>query len=278
MDGKELGRETFVELRNLIYEKSGIYFQDKKGYLLRDRLKRRLEVRNLSTFEEYLFFLRYDPAREEELKALFDSITTNETSFFRDMNQLEAFKTGVLPKVMERKGNPDRSIKIWSAGCSTGEEPYTIAIMLDDMGLKRQGWRIDILASDISDQVLSSARRGIYRDYAVRNTPDGVLKRYFINSNGVYTLKPEIKEMVRFKNINLVDHLQMRMVRGMDVVFCRNVLIYFDDRSKKKALGYIYDSLVDGGFLIVGFSESLIGFTRAFKPVGINGFVVYQKV
>ncbi len=278
MESKSLSRETFVELRDLIYEKSGIYFQDNKEYLLRDRLKRRLEVRNLPTFEEYLFFLRYDPAREEELKALFDSITTNETSFFRDMNQLEAFKTGVLPRVMEHKGNPDRSIKIWSAGCSTGEEPYTIAIMIDDMGLIRQGWKVDILASDISEQVLSSARRGVYRDYAVRNTPDGLLKRYFTNSNGIYSLKPGIKEMVRFKNINLVDHLQMKMVRGMDVVFCRNVLIYFDEHSKKKALGYIYDSLVEGGFLVVGFSESLIGFTRAFKPIGINGCVVYQKV
>lgn len=193
------------------------------------------------------------------------------------MNQLEAFRVGVLPEILERKGKNDRVVRIWSAGCSTGEEPYTIAMIMTEEGLPMNGYRVDILATDISERVLASARRGVYGEYAVRNTPKRYLTRYFLNGNEGYMVREEIKRMVRFQNLNLIDHSQMQRVRGMDAIFCRNVLIYFDEEAKRRVVGYLYDSLVDGGFLIVGFSESLFNITRAFRPVGINRCVVYRK-
>jgi len=273
-----LSRETFIQLRDFIYEKSGISFQENKTYLLEDRLSRRLEVRGLSTYEEYLCFLRYDPKRDEELRELFNSVTTNETSFFRDINQIDAFKTGILPRIMERKKDGERIIRVWSAGCSTGEEPYTLAMVMAADGIPLKGWKVDVLGSDISEQVIASARRAIYGEYAMRNTPENYLMGYFLNGGGGYAVKPEIKQMVRFANINLLDHTQVKNIRGIDVIFCRNVLIYFDDKAKRKVVGYLYDSLVEGGFLVVGFSESLFSLTRAFRPVGVNKCVIYQKI
>lgn len=279
MERPKISREIFIQLRDFIYEKSGIFFQENKTYLLEDRLSRRLEARCLSNYEEYLYFLRYDTKKDEELKELFNAITTNETSFFRDINQLEAFKLGIIPKVMDKKQSVgQKSLRLWSAGCSTGEEPYTLAMMLMEEGLMLKGWGLEITASDISEQVLLSARRASYGEYAIRNTNDGFLKKYFVNSSGGYLVKPEVKQIVRFANINLLDISQMKNIKGMDVIFCRNVLIYFDDNAKRKVLGYFYDSLVSGGFLVVGFSESLFNLTRAFKPVGINKCVTYQKI
>ncbi len=277
MERPKITRDIFSQVRDFIYEKCGIYFGDGKEYLLEDRLSRRLSARNLSSYEEYLFFLRYDPKKEEELRALYNSVTTNETSFFRDINQLEAFRTGILPKIMERNSSR-RTIRIWSAACSTGEEPYTMAMILSEEGILLNGWKVEILASDISENVLNSAKRGVYGDYAVRNTPERYLKRYFTNNNNSYTVKPDVARLVRFANINLVDSLQVSKVRGMDVIFCRNVLIYFDDHGKRKVISFLHDSLVKGGFLMVGFSESLFSITRAFRPVGIRKCVAYQKI
>ncbi|MBI5682314.1 MAG: protein-glutamate O-methyltransferase CheR [Deltaproteobacteria bacterium] len=279
MERPKISREIFVQLRDFIYEKSGMFFQENKTYLLEDRLSRRLEARNLSNYEEYLYFLRYDLKKDDELKELFNAVTTNETSFFRDINQLDAFRFGIIPKIMEKKANSgQKSVRIWSAGCSTGEEPYTLAMMAMEEGLTLKGWGVEITASDISEQVLTSARRAAYGEYAVRNTNEAIIKKYFLNSSSGYVVKPEVKQMVRLTNLNLLDVVQMRGVRGMDVIFCRNVLIYFDDNAKRKVIGHFYDSLVDGGFLVVGFSESLFNLTRAFKPVGINKCVTYQKI
>ncbi|MBI5328535.1 MAG: protein-glutamate O-methyltransferase CheR [Deltaproteobacteria bacterium] len=278
MDKQKISRETFMQLRDFIYEKSGIFFQENKIYLLEDRLSRRLQARNLSSYEEYLYFLRCDPDKDGELKELFNAITTNETSFFRDINQLDAFRTGIIPKVVEKKGNGQRTFRLWSAGCSTGEEPYTLSMITMDEWMHLNGWRVEILASDISEQVLASAKRATYGEYAVRNTNDGIVKKYFLEGSSGYVVKPEVRQAVRFVNINLLDMPQMKGIRGMDVIFCRNVLIYFDDNAKRKVIGHFYDALADGGFLVVGFSESLFNLTRAFKPVGINKCVIYQKI
>ncbi|MBI5599145.1 MAG: protein-glutamate O-methyltransferase CheR [Deltaproteobacteria bacterium] len=281
MEKQRMSRESFIQLRDFIYEKCGIYLQENKTYFLEDRLQRRLEAINLSGYDEYIYFVRYDPKGADELRELFNSVTTNETSFFRDSGQLEAFRTGILPGVLEKKRGPDRvdrTIRVWSAGCSTGEEPYTLAMIMAEAGLPLNGWKVDILASDISEQVLGSAKRAVYGQYALRNTGENHLKRYFVNGGGGYGVRPEIRDMVRFANINLSDSAQMKFIRGMDVIFCRNVLIYFDDNAKRKVVGHFYDSLAEGGFLVVGFSESLFNLTRAFRPVDVNRCVIYQKV
>ncbi|HHL39725.1 MAG TPA: protein-glutamate O-methyltransferase CheR [Deltaproteobacteria bacterium] len=274
-----LSPETFRQLRDLINSKCGIFFGDNKRYLLESRLSRRLEERGLKSFEEYFYFLNYDKHKDRELSILLNSIVTNETSFFRDPAQLEAFAKGVVPLALEKKKNGfDRTLRVWSAASSTGEEPYTLAMMLIEAGLQRRGWRIEVTGSDISDNVLESAKRGIYEKYSLRNTPENYLRKYFTNSGDHYTVKPDVRQVVRYRKINLMDSAAMRTLRMIDIVFCRNVLIYFDDASKKQVISNLYDSLVSGGYLFLGFSESLHGLTRLFKPVSFDRSVVYQKV
>ncbi|MBE9532398.1 MAG: protein-glutamate O-methyltransferase CheR [Proteobacteria bacterium] len=268
----------FTEFRDFIYELCGISFADTKVYLLEDRLSRRLEEKNISSYEEYLYFLKYDPGKATELKNLYNSITTNETSFYRDLPQLTAFMEGVLPLALENKKPTDKKLRIWSAGCSTGEEPYTLAMMLMESGLMLKGWTIEILASDISDRVLRSSRSAVYGDYSIRNTPENVLRKYFTRAADGYHVNPEVRSLIRFMNINLFDSLQVRSAMNIDVIFCRNVIIYFDDDSKRKVIGHFSDRLVDNGILVLGFSETLINITRAFKPKGVNKCVVYQKL
>ena len=274
-----LSNETFVLLRDIIYARCGIAFAETKKYFLETRLVRRLEEMNLKSFEDYYYFLTYDGQREKEIVNLFNSIVTNETSFFRDMPQLEAFRTGVVPRVLEEKEKAGaRTFKMWSAACSTGEEPLTLAMMLLEDGLQAKGWNIDILASDICDNVLKPAAAGVYEKYSLRNTPETYLKKYFQATGESYASAKKVRDLVRYRKINLMDSIEMRMVRGIDIIFCRNVLIYFDDNSKKKVIAHLYDSLNKGGYLFVGFSESLHNITRLFRPVSIERSVVYQKV
>ena len=274
-----LSNETFLLLRDIIYKRCGIFFPETKKYLLETRLSRRLEERNLKTFEDYYYFLTYDGEKDRELQSLLNTIVTNETSFFRDGPQLDAFRKGVVAKVVEEKSRgASRSIKLWSAACSTGEEPLTLAMILLEEGLHLKGWNMEILASDISDNVLKAAASGVYEKYSLRNTPEQYLKKYFSGQGESYTISRKAQDLVRFRKINLMESLETRLIKGMDVVFCRNVLIYFDDTSKKKAIGHIYDSMEKGGYLFVGFSESLHNITRLFRPVSIERSVVYQKI
>lgn len=262
---------TFMQIRDFIYEKCGIFIPDSKKYLIETRLSKSLQERSLAGFEDYLHFLRFS-SNGNELSKLFDAVTTNETFFFRELQQLQVFNDSVVPKIMEKNGS--RSIRIWSAACSTGEEPYTLGMMLAG---KWPGISPNISASDISDKVLESAKKAVYGSYSVRNVPPEYLKKYFKVEGQTYRLDGSVKNYVRFMNINLMDDKKIRMLSGMDAVFCRNVLIYFDDKAKQKTLSSIYDCLKPGGVLFLGASESLHNVTRAFKPVIINKVVVYEK-
>jgi chemotaxis protein methyltransferase CheR len=268
-----LKEETFRQLRDFVHEKSGIYIPDTKKYLLENRLLRRLEERKLTSYENYLSLIKYS-GNGDEIRKLFDVITTNETYFFREPRQLDIFVKHVVPSILS---TGSKGIRVWSAACSTGEEPYTIAIVFNEYQETRL-IRKEIIASDISNGVLEAAMKSAYSSYSVRNVPEGHLKKYFRNTGGVYSLDPKIKAMVKFSNINLVEEKQVRTMRNLDVVFCRNVLIYFDDRNKRKAISSLYDSLKPKGYLFIGMSESLHTVTRAFRPIIINKTVVYQKV
>lgn len=275
----KLSYETFCLLRDIIYARCGIFFADTKKYLLETRLSRRLEEKNLKTFEDYYYFLNYDHDKEKELINVLNCIVTNETSFFRDMPQLEVFMKGVVPRVVDEKlKSGNRMLKVWSAASSTGEEPYTLAMMLMEDGLQAKGFGIDVLGSDISDIVLRSAEAATYEKYSLRNTPEVYLKKYFVSNGESYTVAKKVQELVKYRKVNLVDTFETRMIRNVDIIFCRNVLIYFDDASKKKAVSHLYDSLAKGGYLFVGFSETLHNVTRLFSPVSVERSVVYQKV
>jgi len=262
---------VFKQLRDFIYEKCGIYITDTKKYLIEKKLAARLQERNLNSFEDYLSLIKYNPG-PDELNKLFDAITTNETYFFREPQQLSVCVDKVVPLALEKK--PGKDIKIWSAACSTGEEAYTLVMMLLE---KRSCSRIEVVASDISNEVLESAKKAVYGSYSMRNVQEPFLKKYFRSNGWTHELDMSVKSVVRFMNINLIDSGKMHAIQGMDVVFCRNVLIYFDDKAKQKAVSLLYDSLRPGGFLFIGSSESLHNVTRAFKPVVFDKVVAYQK-
>ncbi|WP_207261011.1 protein-glutamate O-methyltransferase CheR [Desulfovibrio sp. Huiquan2017] len=278
--GKELkiSDQEFANLRDFIYAECGIYIADNRKYLLENRLGSRLKKLNLKNFDEYYNLLRFDPAKGMEMKKLYEVITTNETSFYRNPPQLKVFQEEVLPDVLGACRKKGRRLRIWSAGCSTGEEPYTISIIIHEM-LKAElpNWDIRISANDLSERVLESARRGVYNDYTLRTTPEEIVTRYFDANNGQNKIKPEVKRLVSFGQINLRDRVQLKRVERSQVVFCRNVIIYFDDEMKKRVINAFYDNLLPGGYLIIGHSESLHNITRAFKPIHYPGAIIYQK-
>ena len=277
--GKELkiADQEFSNLRDFIYEQCGIYVADNRKYLLENRLGNRLKKLNLRNFDEYYNYLRYDAGKAQEMKRLFEVITTNETSFYRNPPQLQVFQEKVLTEVIKSCGAQKR-LRIWSAGCSTGEEPYTISMIIHEM-LKTQvaDWDIRITANDLSERVLESARQGVYNDYTLRSTPPDVAKRYFDMDDGTNKIKADVKKLVSFGQINLKDKVQLKRVERSQIVFCRNVIIYFDDAMKKQVINAFYDNLLPGGFLIIGHSESLHNITRAFKPIHFPGAIIYKK-
>lgn len=275
-----LSDEQFQKLRDLIYDVSGISYSDNKKYLLESRIGKRLQARNLRTFDEYHYFLRFDPRKQEEFTFLFNEITTNETSFFRNMPQVRAFEKQLLPDVIAEKLNRGlRSLKIWSAGCSSGEEPYTLAICVREaLGAEADRWHLEIFASDISTEVLKKGEAGVYQEYTMRATPLALRNKYFTHlPSGEFAVKPELKRMVHFRFLNFSESLKMRAQRGYDVIFCRNVLIYFDLDAKKRFVEHFYDALNPGGYLFVGHSESLHNITRAFKMIHFPQALAYRK-
>lgn len=275
----ELSDDLFAQIRDFIYSQSGLFFPDHKKYVLEGRLAERLKALGLKTFEEYYYYVRYDPGRERELAALFDSITTNETSFFRNAPQLDSLRTAVLPEVIEgQRAKGDRRLRIWSAGCSSGEEPYTLSIITGEvLGEELSSWFVEILATDISTAMLTRAQRGVYSEYSLRNTPEEVKRKYFLRDGPNWSVKQEVRKLVRFGRLNLSDDAQMARVPRMNIIFCRNVLIYFDPAATKKVVDRFYDILLPGGYLFIGHSESLHGVSRAFKLVHFPGAIVYKK-
>ncbi|NOX38404.1 MAG: protein-glutamate O-methyltransferase CheR [Calditrichaeota bacterium] len=273
-----LSEPTFLRLRDFIYQRTGIFFPDNKKYFLENRLYQRLKALNINDFETYVRKIQ-NGLMDSELQQLINQITINETFFFRNEAQLEALERHIFPELFRRaRQRPGKSIRIWSAACSTGEEPYTLAILLQEKFRPLlTGIRVEILATDINSQVLQKARQGLYRDYAVRKIAPGLLQRYFQPQSTGYQIAPEIRQMVQFRQLNLMDRWNMQQIRGMDVIICANVLLYFDERSKRQVVNSLYDSLNPGGYLLLGYSESLYGVSHAFKPVHFTKTIVYKK-
>ena len=272
--------EEFLQLRDFIYQQCGIFIAENRKYLVENRLSNRIKDLNLKSYSEYYNFLRFDASRREELNKLFEVVTTNETSFFRNPPQLKVFQEYVLGEVIAAcRQSGKKRIRIWSAGCSTGEEPYTLAIILHEV-LKSEiaSWDIKITANDLSEAVLTAARRGVYNEYALRTTPPEIIRNYFTKEGTTYKINQPLKRLVSFGQINLSDRDQLRRVEKSQIVFCRNVIIYFDDEMKRKVIGAFYDNLEPNGMLLIGHSESLHNISRAFKPEHHTGTIVYRKL
>ena len=270
-----LEEDVFRLIRDFVRDYCGIYFDDDSRYLLEKRLSRRIRIHHFSNFREYYRYLLYNKNRDEELAAIIDIITVNETYFFREQNQLKAFSEEILPEL--KKTNKDRKrLRIWSAGCSTGEEPYTLAMLILEKGLFPD-WHIEIFGSDINQRVLQVARTGAYRKNSFRTTEPYFLRKYFKADEASDRISDGVKQYVNFSYLNLLDPFKVKLVGKMDVVFCRNVLIYFDHPSRRKVIDMFYERLVDGGYLLLGHAESLINISTAFTLKHLKYDMVYQK-
>jgi chemotaxis protein methyltransferase CheR len=270
--------EEFTMIRDFIHEKSGIYFAENKMYLVKNRLLKRMGDLEIKSVRDYFYLVKYDTSMKE-FNILMDLVTTNETSFFRNEPQLQSFGAEVLPQIIKERsaGNGPKSLRIWSAGCSSGEEPYTLAMIALDKGLHLTGWKIEIVASDISEEVLAKARVGEYSGLTLRNCRPDVLARHFVKQGDKHKVKPEVKSLINFSHLNLNEERKVSMMTNFDVVFCRNVMIYFSEDVKKRLVRGFYNSLKPGGYLYIGHSETLHGISKAFKLVYFKNALVYTK-
>ena len=266
---KPLPPELFKKFSDFIYQISGIRFQDSKAYFLSSKLEKRCIDLNLPEFEDYYNYLQRPGAKQTEYHQLLDEITINETFFFRNQPQLEVFeKHFLIPMIQKRRGEGKNKMRIWSCAASTGDEAYTTALQILSLPEAR-GMQFEIIGTDICRDAIEKGKKAEYKKYGVRNIPQDLMARYFtVSEDGhTFTLKDDVKTMVRFQECNLMDSERIRMLGQFDLALCRNVLIYFDDASKEKALFNIYNALKDDGFLIAGHSENLYSHRHIFKAV-----------
>lgn len=272
-----MSEEEFQLLRDLIYKHCGLNFAEETKYLLEKRLNKRLQQHALKSFKDYYYLLRYSPQKDQELTEAVDLLTTNETYFFREDFQLRTFVNEILPEIRARKERAnDRRLRIWSAGCSSGEEPYTLAMLLHDQpGFS--DWQIEIIGTDISQKVLQMARKGIYGSSSFRSTEPIYKRRFFSEADDKFKIDDRIKRMVTVSHLNLLDTSRVAMLGMMDVVFCRNVIIYFDQLAKKRVVDSFYQRLRPEGFLLLGHSESLMNLSNSFMLRHFTDDMVYQR-
>ncbi len=269
--------EEFRLLRDLIYQHCGLHFSEETKYLLEKRLSKQVRQHQFKNFKDYYYLLRYGKNKEAELAQAIDLLTTNETYFFREESQLKTFVQEIIPEVKSRREKDgSRKLRIWSAGCSTGEEPYTLAMLLLEQP-ELQGWDIDIIGTDISHRVLQVARKGIYGASSFRATDGRYIQKYFEEIEGKYRIRDEVKRLVGISHLNLFDNSRVSLLGQMDAVFCRNVIIYFDLDAKKKVVENFFQRLHTEGFLLLGHSESLMNITNKFVLRHFTHDMVYQR-
>jgi chemotaxis protein methyltransferase CheR len=267
----------FERLRTLIYDESGIHLGRDKKTMLEIRLRRRLRSLNLATFAEYCERVFHSKKPGDELVHLIDVVTTNKTDFFREAGHFDYLVAKALPDLAARHGL-EQKILVWSAGCSTGEEPYTIAMVLSEHSSQVPGFRFSVLASDISTEVLAKAQKGIYKGEAVKPVPAALQRKYFMRSrdrgSDLMRVVPELRELVEFRRMNFMDE-RFALPREPEIIFCRNVIIYFDRPTQERLLKKLAAQLAPGGYFFAGHSESLQGMDLPLAAVAPSA---YRKV
>jgi chemotaxis protein methyltransferase CheR len=259
---------------------SGIYSTDEKLYLLVDGCAKRIKELELRSAREYLDHLTAHPSRDGELRHLLNELTIGETCLFRSMPQIDALRKVILPEFAADKTRQSmKRLRIWSAGCSTGEEPYTLAMtMIEESEGLLKGWKVEIIATDLNDRSVEVSKAGVYGDYGLRNTTDYYKRKYFVAAEGKkLQVKPEVKKLITFNRLNLSEDAKMLFMKGMDLIFCCNVLIYFDGISKAKVVDHFFGNLNFGGYFFLGTSESLLKLNDAFHLVHFPGTIAYWK-
>ncbi|MFZ4498648.1 MAG: CheR family methyltransferase [Burkholderiales bacterium] len=272
----QISEEDFLKFREYFYRKTGIYFEESKRYFVDKRLIERLEATHTPSFREYFVNLRFD-TRGTELQALVNVMTVNETYFFREEYQFKCMVTSLLPEIARTK-RPGESIRIWSIPSSSGEEPYSICLYLLEHWPGIDHYDVEIVASDIDTDILAQARQGIYSPRSVQNLPATTLQKYFKKTrNGDWQISNELRQAVDFTQCNLSDPLSARAYHHFDLIFCRNLLIYFDDASRRGAADVFYNALNPGGFICLGHSESMSRISSVFRIRKFADAIVYQK-
>ncbi len=270
-----LSDELYDKYVKLIYKRTGLYYEHNKKYFVEKRIIQHAESLDMDSLNEYYMLLKFG-LDQLEFDELINDLTVNETYFFRDFPQLRNFAEDVLPIVEKRKMSK-KKLKIWCAACSTGEEAYTLSIILQEMLDEPQKWDIQIIASDINSEVLKSAKVGLYDSRAIKDVPIEYLEKYFKKWQNKYLINREIRRSVSFLQINLMEEKARSSINGCDFIFCRNCLIYFDDRSRKSVVMSFYESLNPEGFLFLGHSESVGRITSSYKAKKIGDTIVYSK-
>jgi chemotaxis protein methyltransferase CheR len=271
---KPLSKQTFNRFRKLIYEKTNINMRESKHILVSNRLRKRIVALGLAGYDEYYRYLTEGDGHVQEMIHFIDAVSTNETYFFREMNHFTALKEAILPGLFRSK----KRIRIWSAGCSTGEEPYTLRILLDEgKDILWQG-EAQIIATDISKEVIEKAREGIYRHRSVRFVPEQILKLYFTRSrNDFLQVTEELRNGVDFRVHNLLK--DEPPAKSFDLIFCRNVMIYFDKPTQRRLVDEYFAEVLDpNGYLCIGHSESLTGTSLRLRYLREHKAPVYQKI
>ncbi len=271
---------NFRRFRELIYEQCGINLTSAKKTMLAARLRKRLHSLNMGSFRKYYDYISSVKGRNDELVHMLDAVSTNKTDFFRESKHFDCLTREVLPCMIQsgswRPGK--RCLNVWSAGCSSGEEPYTIAMALAEFFSKNSGGDFSILASDISSRVLETARKGIYSEGATEAVPFELKRKYMMRGKGgqkgLCRIVPELCNRIRFQRINLNTGRNFGINARMDIIFCRNVIIYFDRETQKQLFEKFYTQLVPGGYLFIGHSETLHGINDRFKAVTV---ATYRK-
>jgi len=263
----------FHRLAEYIYLKTGIRFESGKEYYVAKRVEKRMRDLELTSFGQYFNYLRFQSSGAE-IELLVNSLTVNETYFFREYSQLKCFAEEVIP-ILIRELNGSR-LKVWSAGCSTGEEPYTLAIILQEM-LADTGICFEVYGTDINSSVLESAEQAFYGKRSVKDMPVDYLQKYFHFDGAGYRVVPDVKKHVHLDQLNLSDGKAMDRMRGFHAIFCRNVLIYFDDQSRREVALSFYRSLEPGGFILLGHSESMSRITPIYKLRRFKEAIIYQR-
>lgn len=267
--------EEFRLLRDAIHDHCGLWYRDENLYLLEKRLQPRLQALGLPDFAAYHRFLRFDPGSAAELEDAAEILTTNETYFYREPFQLQAFQREILPALAEA-GARERRLRILSAGCSTGEEVYTLAALVVESGLF-EGWEVELVGSDISRRCVAQARAGAFGEHAFR-TPDAApLRRWFHLRGGKWVVDDALRAMVRFQRENLISPQALSTVAWLDVVFCRNMMIYFDLSARRALLRRLHAKMREGAWLLLGHSESLLNVTADFELVHLTSDLVYRR-
>jgi chemotaxis protein methyltransferase CheR len=271
MAGSEfLNDADFEKFRAFIYAESSITFTPANRSILESRLKERLRERGVDSAGAYFTKISTD---KEELKSFLDAITTNLTSFFRNQPHFDAFRNYVIPELTNNiKKTGDHTIRVWSAGCSTGEEPYTIAMMLTE--ILPPTWKFEILASDISLKCLMTAKEGFYDESRISGIPQNYLTKHFDQVGKGYKVHPDIQSKIKFDYHNLKNDSGQH---GIDIVFCRNVIIYFDEAAQTAVINRFWDAMASKSFLFIGHSESLFGMNTKFEFLKTEWATLYRK-